>query len=50
MEPGASDSEHPSVQEPIMRQGRYPYQLTPYDTDKDTRGMWQEFAEVLPRL
>src|SRR5215469_8190093 len=29
----------------------YPYQLTPYGTDlKDTRGMWQEFAEVLPRL
>ena len=29
----------------------YPYQLTPYGTDlKDTRGMWREFAEVLPRL
>src|SRR5437016_5362522 len=29
----------------------YPYQLTPYGTDlKDTRGMWQEFAEVLPRI
>jgi alkanesulfonate monooxygenase SsuD/methylene tetrahydromethanopterin reductase-like flavin-dependent oxidoreductase (luciferase family) len=29
----------------------YPYQLTPYGTDlKDTRGMWQEFADVLPRL
>ncbi|HJU17586.1 MAG TPA: LLM class flavin-dependent oxidoreductase [Stellaceae bacterium] len=29
----------------------YPYQLTPYGTDlSDTRGMWQEFAEILPRL
>jgi alkanesulfonate monooxygenase SsuD/methylene tetrahydromethanopterin reductase-like flavin-dependent oxidoreductase (luciferase family) len=29
----------------------YPYQLTPYGTDLgDTRGMWQEFAEVLPRI
>ena len=29
----------------------YPYQLTPYGTDlHDTRGMWQEFAEVLPRI
>ena len=29
----------------------YPYQLTPYGTDlKDTRGMWEEFADVLPRL
>jgi alkanesulfonate monooxygenase SsuD/methylene tetrahydromethanopterin reductase-like flavin-dependent oxidoreductase (luciferase family) len=29
----------------------YPYQLTPYGSDlKDTRGMWQEFAEVLPRI
>jgi alkanesulfonate monooxygenase SsuD/methylene tetrahydromethanopterin reductase-like flavin-dependent oxidoreductase (luciferase family) len=29
----------------------YPYQLIPYGTDlKDTRGMWREFAEVLPRL
>lgn len=29
----------------------YPYQLTPYGADlKDTRGMWQEFAEVLPRI
>src|SRR5216683_2923836 len=29
----------------------YPYQLTPYGTDlRDTRGMWQEFAEVLPRI
>jgi alkanesulfonate monooxygenase SsuD/methylene tetrahydromethanopterin reductase-like flavin-dependent oxidoreductase (luciferase family) len=29
----------------------YPYQLTPYGTDlKDTRGMWQEFADLLPRL
>ncbi len=28
----------------------YPYQLTPYGSDlKDTRGMWEEFAEVLPR-
>ncbi len=29
----------------------YPYQLTPYGTDLgDTRGMWQEFIEVLPRI
>ena len=29
----------------------YPYQLIPYGTDlKDTRGMWREFADVLPRL
>jgi alkanesulfonate monooxygenase SsuD/methylene tetrahydromethanopterin reductase-like flavin-dependent oxidoreductase (luciferase family) len=29
----------------------YPYQLTPYGADLgDTRGMWQEFAELLPRL
>ena len=29
----------------------YPYQLTPYGADlKDTRGMWQEFAALLPRL
>ena len=29
----------------------YPYQLTPYGTDlQDTRGMWQEFADVLPRI
>ena len=29
----------------------YPYQLTPYGSDlHDTRGMWQEFAEVLPRI
>ena len=29
----------------------YPYQLTPYGTDlDDTRGMWEEFAEVLPRI
>src|SRR5436309_3176814 len=29
----------------------YPYQLTPYGSDlRDTRGMWQEFAELLPRL
>ncbi len=28
----------------------YPYQLTPYGSDLgDTRGMWQEFADVLPR-
>ena len=28
----------------------YPYQLTPYGTQlEDTRGMWEEFAEVLPR-
>ena len=29
----------------------YPYQLTPYGSDlHDTRGMWQEFADVLPRI
>ena len=29
----------------------YPYQLTPYGADlADTRGMWQEFADVLPRI
>jgi alkanesulfonate monooxygenase SsuD/methylene tetrahydromethanopterin reductase-like flavin-dependent oxidoreductase (luciferase family) len=29
----------------------YPYQLTPFGTDlADTRGMWQEFADVLPRI
>ena len=29
----------------------YPYQLTPYGSDlQDTRGMWQEFADVLPRI
>ena len=29
----------------------YPYQLTPCGTDlHDTRGMWQEFADVLPRI
>ena len=29
----------------------YPYQLTPFGSDLgDTRGMWQEFAEVLPRI
>ena len=29
----------------------YPYQLTPYGSDlRDTRGMWQEFADVLPRV
>lgn len=29
----------------------YPYQLTPYGTDlQDTRGMWREFADVLPRI
>ncbi len=29
----------------------YPYQLTPYGADlQDTRGMWQEFADVLPRI
>src|SRR5205085_558412 len=27
----------------------YPYQLTPYGVDlRDTRGMWQEFADALP--
>ncbi|HEY0423398.1 MAG TPA: LLM class flavin-dependent oxidoreductase [Rhodopila sp.] len=29
----------------------YPYQLTPFGSDlADTRGMWQEFADVLPRI
>src|SRR5436309_9305896 len=29
----------------------YPYQITPYGSDlQDTRGMWQEFAELLPRI
>ena len=29
----------------------YPYQLTPYGTDlQDTRGMWEEYAQVLPRI
>jgi len=29
----------------------YPYQITPYGSDlRDTRGMWQEFAEVLPSI
>ena len=29
----------------------YPYQLTPYGSDlEDTRGMWEEFAQVLPRI
>ncbi len=29
----------------------YPYQLTPYGTNlEDTRGMWEEFAHVLPRI
>lgn len=29
----------------------YPYQLTPYGSKlEDTRGMWNEFAEVLPRI
>jgi alkanesulfonate monooxygenase SsuD/methylene tetrahydromethanopterin reductase-like flavin-dependent oxidoreductase (luciferase family) len=29
----------------------YPYQLTPFGSDlPDTRGMWQEFADVLPRI
>jgi alkanesulfonate monooxygenase SsuD/methylene tetrahydromethanopterin reductase-like flavin-dependent oxidoreductase (luciferase family) len=29
----------------------YPYQLTPYGSDlKDTRGMWLEFAGLLPRI
>ena len=29
----------------------YPYQLTPFGTDlQDTRGMWLEFADVLPRI
>jgi len=29
----------------------YPYQITPYGADlRDTRGMWEEFADVLPRI
>jgi len=29
----------------------YPYQLTPYGAKlEDTRGMWNEFAEMLPRI
>ena len=29
----------------------YPYQITPYGSDlQDTRGMWEEFADVLPRI
>ena len=29
----------------------YPYQLTPYGTGlRDTRGMWEEFARVLPKI
>ena len=29
----------------------YPYQLTPFGTDlQDIRGMWLEFADVLPRI
>ena len=29
----------------------YPYQLTPYGTDlEDTRPIWEEFANVLPRI
>ena len=29
----------------------YPYQLTPYGSDlRDTRGMWLEFADLLPRI
>jgi alkanesulfonate monooxygenase SsuD/methylene tetrahydromethanopterin reductase-like flavin-dependent oxidoreductase (luciferase family) len=29
----------------------YPYQITPYGTDlRDTRGMWREFAELLPHI
>jgi alkanesulfonate monooxygenase SsuD/methylene tetrahydromethanopterin reductase-like flavin-dependent oxidoreductase (luciferase family) len=29
----------------------YPYQLTPYGAGlEDTRGMWEEFAQVLPRI
>ena len=29
----------------------YPYQLTPYGTTlEDTRGMWEEFAQLLPRI
>ena len=29
----------------------YPYQLTPYGAKlQDTRGMWEEFAQILPRI
>lgn len=41
---------HGRVDVGIGRTG-YPYQLTPYGTKlEDTRGMWNEFAAVLPRL
>jgi len=41
---------HGRVDVGIGRTG-YPYQLTPYGTQlEDTRGMWNEFAAVLPRM
>jgi alkanesulfonate monooxygenase SsuD/methylene tetrahydromethanopterin reductase-like flavin-dependent oxidoreductase (luciferase family) len=41
---------HGRVDVGIGRTG-YPYQLTPYGSNlEDTRGMWNEFAEVLPRI
>jgi len=41
---------HGRVDVGIGRTG-YPYQLTPYGTNlEDTRGMWNEFAAVLPRI
>ena len=41
---------HGRVDVGIGRTG-YPYQLTPYGTDlQDTRGMWEEFAQVLPKI
>ena len=41
---------HGRVDVGIGRTG-YPYQLTPYGTGlEDTRGMWEEFARVLPKI
>ena len=41
---------HGRVEVGLGRTG-YPYQLTPYGTNlEDTRGMWNEFAAVLPRI
>ena len=41
---------HGRVDVGIGRTG-YPYQLTPFGSDlKDARGMWREYAEVLPKI
>ena len=41
---------HGRVDVGIGRTG-YPYQLTPYGSGlKDTRGMWEEYAQVLPKI